>query len=179
MARDNKMITAVFNDRFDAQRALDDLYAHGYDSSEISVMMSDQTRASFRQEGAEIAKHDAGSKAVEGMGVGGAIGTAVGASLAAIAAIGTTLAIPWTGGASLLVAGPIAAALAGGGAGAVTGGLIGSLVGAGMTEQNAQAYTDALKSGGVVVGVHPHDDNEATRIKQRFGEFNGGNICHC
>ena len=182
MAQNNKkMVTGVFTDRFDAQRALDDLYAHGYDSSEISVMMSDQTRASFREEGSDIARHDAGTKAVEGMGVGGAIGTAVGASLAAIAALGTTLAIPGLGAiiGYNIVSGALAAAFAGGGAGAVTGGLIGALVGAGMTEQNAQAFTDALKRGGVVVGVVPHDDNEASRIKQRFGEFNGTNICYC
>jgi len=58
------MITSVFQDRFDAQRALDDLYAHGYESSEISVMMSDRTRASFQEEGRDTSKHTAGNLAV-------------------------------------------------------------------------------------------------------------------
>ena len=175
MARKNQMVTAVFQDRFDAQRALDDLYAHGYESSEISVMMSDTTRAAFHPEGKDLERHDTGNLAVEGLGVGGAIGTAVGASLGAIAMIGTLVALPLAGF-GLIVAGPIAGALAGGGAGAVTGGLLGTLVGAGLSESNAEAYTAALKNGGVVVGVTPHNDEEASRIKDRFKEFKGENI---
>src|SRR5438067_9357696 len=140
MAQDKKkLVTAVFRDRFDSERAFDYLRTKGYVDSEINVLMSDKTRSAFYPESQQDDKHPAGTMATEGMGVGGAIGTAVGATLGAIAAIGTTLAIPLTGGASLVVAGPIVAALAGGGAGAVTGGLIGLLAGAGMTEQNAQA----------------------------------------
>src|SRR5207249_11816950 len=110
-----------------------------------------------------------------GMGVGGAIGTAVGATLAAVIAAGSTLAIPGLG----IVAGPLVAAFAGGGAGAVTGGLIGTLVGAGMTEQNAQAYDEALRNGGVVIGVLPHNSDHASDIQKRFKELNGENVCYC
>src|SRR5262245_53669110 len=178
MAQNKKqMVMGVFRDRYDAERAFDYLHTEGYLDSEINVLMSDRTRSSFYPKDAE--KHPAGSLATEGMGVGGAIGTAVGATLAAIAAIGTTLAVPLTGGASLILAGPIAAALAGGGAGAVTGGLIGALVGAGMTEQNAQAYEEALRSGGVVIGVVPRDSDSAKKIQTKFKEFNGENVCYC
>src|SRR5262245_35597107 len=105
-----KMVTAVFRDRFDAERAFDYLYAKGYTDSEINVLMSDKTRSSFYPMSKKPEDtHDAGTLATEGMGVGGAIGTAVGATLAAVAAIGTTLAIPGLG---LVVAGPIVAALA-------------------------------------------------------------------
>lgn len=175
-----KLVTAVFRDRFDAERAFDFLHAKGYADSEIHVMMSDKTRATYypttkQEEG----KHKAGTMATEGMGVGGAIGTAVGATLAAVALIGSTLAIPLTGGASLIVAGPLAGALAGAGAGAVAGGLIGALVGVGMTEQNAQAYEEALRSGGVALGVHPRNDDDGKAIKDKFTEFKGENVCYC
>src|SRR5207244_3358451 len=150
-----KMVTAVFRDRFDAERAFDYLHTKGYLDSEINVLMSDKTRSTYYPGTRAEEKHEAGSLATEGMGVGGAIGTAVGAALGAIAAIGTTVAIPGLG---LIIAGPIAAALAGGGAGAVTGGVIGTLVGAGMTEQNAKAYEDALRNGGLALGVVPHSD---------------------
>jgi len=174
-----KLVTAVFRDRFDSERAFDYLRTKGYVDSEINVLMSDKTRATFYPESAKDDQHPAGTHAAEGMGVGGAIGTAVGATIAAIAAIGTTLAIPWTGGASLFVAGPIVAALAGGGAGAVTGGLIGGLVGAGMTEQNAQAYEEALRNGGVAIGVVPHNSDHASEIQKKFKEYNGENVCYC
>jgi hypothetical protein len=138
--------------------------------------MSDKTRSNFYPDGESDPHHAAGSLATEGMGVGGAIGTAIGATLAAVAAIGTSIAIPGLG---LLVAGPLAAAFAGGGAGAVTGGIIGGLIGAGMTEQNAEAYSEALKNGGVVIGVHPRTSDDASEIQKKFKEFNGENVCYC
>jgi hypothetical protein len=175
MAQKKKMVTGVFRDRYDAERAFDYLHTAGYLDSEINVLMSDRTRASYYP-GQEQDKHNAGTLATEGMGVGGAIGTALGATLAAVAAIGTSLALPGLG---LIIAGPIAAALAGGGAGAVTGGIIGALVGAGMTEQNAQAYEEALRSGGVVIGVVPHNNDDTSEIQRKFNEFNGENVCYC
>ncbi len=70
--------------------------------------MSDATRT---KEFAVQAK----SHAADGAGIGGAVG----AVLAAIAAVGSTIILP---GINLVIAGPIAEALAGAGAGAVTGG---------------------------------------------------------
>jgi hypothetical protein len=171
------MVTAVFRDPANGQRAHDYLRGHGYTDPEINVLMSDKTRSTYfsSQEPGSI---KAGSKAAQGMGVGGAIGTAVGATIGALAAIGTWVAVPFTGGASLLVAGPLAAALAGGGAGAVAGGLIGALVGWGIPEENAKAYHEALREGGVVIGVVPHND-EAGEIRQEFRDLNGDNVCYC
>jgi len=172
-----KLVTAVFRDRFDAERAFDYLYAKGYTDSEINVLMSDKTRSTFYPAShKDENKHPAGTMATEGMGVGGAIGTAVGATLAAVAAIGTNLILPGLG---IIVAGPLAAALAGGGAGAVTGGLLGALIGAGMTEQNAQAYDEALRNGGVVIGVVPRNSDHADDIERKFREYNGENVCYC
>jgi hypothetical protein len=170
------MVTAVFRDRNDSEQAFDYLYHLGYNDREINVLMSDKTRSTFFPDRKEEAKHTAGTKAEAGMGVGGAIGTAIGATLAAVAAIGTSIAIPGLG---LIIAGPLAAALAGGGAGAVTGGLLGALVGAGFTEQNAAAYEEALRNGGVVLGVVPHNKDHARAIEQRFQELNGENVCYC
>jgi hypothetical protein len=175
VAKKQKMVTAVFRDPVNAQRAHDALRRRGYTDAEINVLMSDKTRSTYFS-GQEPGSIKAGSKAAAGMGVGGAIGTAVGATLAALVAIGTTLAIPLTGGASLIVAGPLAAALAGGGAGAVAGGLIGGLVGLGIPEENAKAYHEALHEGGVVIGVVPHNDEDAKEIKREFQDLHGDNV---
>jgi len=172
-----KMVQAVFRDRYDAEQAFQFLHNKGYADSEINVLMSDKTRATYYPTSSkEEHYHAAGTKATEGLGVGGAIGTAVGATLAAVAAIGTSMAIPGLG---LVIAGPIVAALAGGGAGAVTGGIVGTLVGAGITEQNAEAYADALRNGGVALSVAPHSDDHAKEIQRRFKELNGENVCYC
>jgi hypothetical protein len=178
MANKQKMVTAVFRDPVNAQRAHDYLRRRGYTDPEINVLMSDKTRSTYFS-GQAPGSIKTGSKAAEGMGVGGAIGTAVGATVGALAMIGTWLTVPLTGGASLLVAGPLAAALAGGGAGAVAGGLIGALVGWGIPEENANAYHEALREGGVVLGVVPHNKDEASEIEKEFKDLSGDNVCYC
>ncbi len=175
-ARRQKMVTAIFRHRNDSEQAFDYLYHLGYTDRDINVLMSDKTRADLYPDRERNAEHTAGTKAAEGTGIGGAIGTAVGATLAAVAAIGTSLALPGLG---LVIAGPLAAAFAGGGAGAVTGGIIGALVGAGFPEQNAEAYTEALRQGGIVLGVVPKNREHAKAIEERFTELRGENVCYC
>jgi hypothetical protein len=175
MTAKRKMVTAVFRDPVEGQTAYDGLINRGYRADEINILMSDATRASyFTAERPEPAR--AGNAAAQGVGVGGAIGTAVGATLAALMAVGSTVLIPGLG---LAVAGPIAAALAGGGAGAVTGGIIGGLVGLGIPEPNAQAYQEALRDGGVVIGVTPRGDQDAAELKRYFEGLHGGSVCYC
>ena len=170
-AKKHPVVSAVFQDRYDAIEAHSFVKSLGYADSEINVLMSDSTRKKFDEE--KDPRHDAGTMGLEGVATGGMIGTAVGATAAAIAAIGTAVLIPGLG---LLVAGPIVAALAGGGAGAVTGGLIGGLVGLGIPESNAKAYESALKNGGVVVGVATRDSKDVSKIRHRFEELRGENI---
>jgi hypothetical protein len=173
MAHKRKMVTAVFRNQVDAERAFEALQALGYPESKIDVLMSETTRSDWYSRVEKSEKHEAGSKAAEGMGVGGAVGTAVGAALAAVASIGTTIALPGLG---LIVAGPIAAALAGGGAGAVTGGLVGGLIGLGISKENAEAYQEVLRKGGAAIGVEPHASKDVHTIEKLFKDHNGENI---
>ncbi len=174
MSSQQQMVTAVFRDRASADAAFDWLHTIGYNNSEVNVLMSDKTRRMHYSDDANV-KVNAGSKAAEGMGIGGAIGTAVGAGIAAIAAIGTSLVIPGLG-LGLVVAGPLAAAFAGAGAGAVTGGLVGALVGWGIPEDNAKAYQEALKDGGVVMGVTARNSRDASNIKAKFEELRANDV---
>jgi hypothetical protein len=174
MATKKKMLTAVFRDRLAASRTYDWLQALGYSSKEINALMTQQTRTLITKDERE-GKIKAGNMAGEGMAAGGAVGTVVGATIGAIAAIGTAIALPGLG---LVVAGPIGAALAGGGAGAVAGGLIGGLVGLGIPESNAKAYEKVLREGGIVIGVVPHSDEDATSIRKQFEEQGAENIVY-
>ena len=169
--KENKqMVIAVFRDRTNASQAYNWLLARGYSDAEVNVMMSNETRA-FYEKNDKIA---VGSHAAEGTAAGGVIGAAVGATAAAIAALGTTavMAIP---GLNFVVAGSLLYGLAGAGAGAVAGGLIGGLIGLGIPESNAAAYEEALKDGGVVIGVEPRD-NDSSDIKSHFQKLGGENI---
>jgi hypothetical protein len=171
-ATKQKMMTAVFRDRLMADSAYEWLSRHGYGNDEINLLMSETTKIKHFADPDE-SPISAKSHVAEGAAAGGAIGTAVGAVAAAIAAVGTSLLIPGLG---LVIAGPLAAALAGGGAGAVAGGAIGGLVGLGIPESNASAYEEALRKGGIVIGVVPHSSEEATKIKDKFKQLKGENI---
>jgi hypothetical protein len=166
-----RMVTAVFRDRTQANRVYSWLREHGYSANDINVLMSDQTRAAMHL--AQEEEISSRTHAAEGIATGGAIGTAVGATLAAIAALGTSIVVPGLG---ILVAGPILAAFAGAGAGAVAGGVIGGLIGLGIPESNARAYEEALRDGGVVIGVNPHHATEIEMICDHFEKHQGENV---
>jgi hypothetical protein len=174
MAEKRKMVSAIFRNRLDAEQALDYLHAQGYRDDEINVLMSD--KMDWTAASPEEHRTGAGPHVAEGAGVGGAIGTAIGAAAAGIAAIGTSIAIPGLG---LLVAGPIAAGLAGAGVGAVTGGTIGALVGLGMDAPNAEAWNEAIRRGAVALGVYPRNKDDVSRLEDKFREFNGESVCYC
>jgi hypothetical protein len=174
MTKKTKMLTAVYRDRDAANRAYGWLEQNGYTPHEINVLMSDRTRALYGNTGPE-GKMKAGDKAMEGLAAGGTIGTAIGATLGALLALGTSVAIPGLG---FIVAGPILAGLAGGGAGAITGGLVGGLVGLGIPESNAKAYEEALRDGGVVFGVSPRTDADADKLKKYFEKHGAENIVY-
>ena len=108
----SKMVTGLFKDRDSAERAYQSVHARGYDTSDINLAMSDETRK--RHFSSTATTTELGNKAAEGAGVGGAIGGTIGAIAAAIAAVGTSLVIPGLG---LVIAGPAVAALAGAGGG--------------------------------------------------------------
>jgi len=162
------MVVGMFRDRSDASQAYAWLLARGYADSEINVLMSNETRSYFEK---EEGKHGVGSHAAEGTAVGGTVGAAVGATTAAILAMGTAVLLPGIG----WVAGPLLAGLAGAGGGAVAGGLVGGLIGLGIPESNAAAYEEALKNGGIVLGVKPHE-GDASDIKTQFSKLHGENI---
>ena len=110
---------------------------------------------------------------MEGLGVGAAVGGGVGATLAAIFAVGSNVVVPGLG---LVVAGPIAAALAGAGAGGATGGIVGALVGAGIPEERAREYEKGVREGGVVIGTRARDDSHAADLEREYTSFGGTSI---
>ena len=151
-----KLVTGVFKTRVAAESAVDAIIKRGYTREDISVLMSDATKS--KEFAIETRTH-----AADGAGIGGAVGGAVGAVLAALAAVGTTMVIPGLG---IIVAGPLAAALAGMGAGGATGGLIGALVGAGIPEYRAKVYDASLRAGGILIGIESKSDEDADALEK-------------
>src|ERR1700756_5834008 len=94
-------VTGFFKTRTAAEAAVDAIIKRGYTRDDISVLMSDSTKSN------EFAVQTR-THAADGLGIGGAIGGTVGAVLAGIAAVGTSIAIP---GGGFVVAGPLVGGL--------------------------------------------------------------------
>ena len=172
--RRSQVVTGMFRDRESAERAYSSLSSRGYGKDDVNVIMSDETRNKYFPEGSHAADTELGSKALEGTGTGAAIGGTAGAILGAIAAIGTSVALPGLG---LLVAGPLAGALVGAGAGGATGGLIGALVGSGIPEDRARVYEEGVKNGGIVLGFNPRSDEDAEYFEKEWNKtYKGENV---
>jgi hypothetical protein len=143
----SKLVTGIFKSQASADQAIEDLERAGFSTSDLSVLMSQETS------GREFAIERT-TKAAEGAATGATVGGVIGAVVGGLVAVGT-LAIP---GLSLVAAGPLVAALSGLGAGAATGGITGALIGLGVPEHEAKFYNDEIGRGGILVGVYAHAD---------------------
>jgi uncharacterized membrane protein len=144
----NNLVSAVFDNRVEAERAVAQLRAGGVSDSAISIIA--------RQDGANVATDGSGEDTTKGF-----IGkTALGAGAGTLLGI-AALAIPGVG--PLVAAGAIAsaaipgAALAGAALGGAAGGLSSILTDHGVDSDDARYYEERLGGGGVFVSVDTTD----------------------
>lgn len=147
-----KTTIGVFKSQNDAEAAIRELKQMGISDADISYL--------FTSKNARTPLDEAAVGAASGATTGAVLGTLAGLAVAAGV-------LPGLG--ALFVAGPLAAALglAGGAAttaagamtGAAAGGLIGALGGLGVGAEEARAYEERVKSGGILVTTH--SDNPA------------------
>jgi hypothetical protein len=154
------MVAAVFDDRDDAEDAVNALKDAGFRPEDISIVARD------RSEAATMAR-DTGTEAGEGAATGAVAGGILGGLTGWLVGIGA-LAIPGVG--PIVAAGPLAAALTGAAVGAAGGGLIGALTGAGIPEEEAHWYDERVRAGSWLVTVNAHGRyEEALRILHKYG----------
>jgi hypothetical protein len=162
-------VVGVFNDRTQADRAIDALYNAGFRSDQIGVVMRDQGGASVQtgatstsdldvDDGATNAGTGAAAGAAAGVGIGGLIG--LGVISGVVPVIGPAIA----GG---TLAGIL---LSNAAAGAAVAGLAGSLIGWGVSDEDARYYESEFSSGRAVVTVSAGArDDEARQILRSYG----------
>jgi hypothetical protein len=164
------MVTGLFYDRDSAERAYQAISDRGYDTNDLNLLMSDETRRKlFPGDTSDGPTTELGNKAAEGAGIGGAVGGTMGATLGALIVAGTSIVLPGLG---LVIAGPLAAAAAG----AATGGLIGALIGWGMPEEHVRRYESGLKEGGILMGVKPRSEEDALHVEEQWRRHSGQQI---
>ncbi|MDB5350838.1 MAG: hypothetical protein JWN86_2085 [Planctomycetota bacterium] len=148
-----KTVVGMFETRSAAEDAIQRLQAAGFNRDAIGVAMRDTEVAG------ELASNTGSNDlSAEGMAAGGISGAVVG-GLVGLALVGSTVLLPGIG--TVLIGGPIAAALTGAGIGAASGGLIGGLVGAGIPEDEAAGYQSRIEQGHILVSVQAPDDQVA------------------
>lgn len=157
----NQTVVALYDDFQTARRAVEALVDAGFERSNISIIARDsegEFQRYLNEEG------DQGEvSAGEGAGFGAVIGALVGLGVALIPGVGPVLA-----------AGPFAAAaMAGIGAagGAIVGGIVGGLVDAGVPEEEAEYYAEALRRGGTLVAITT-DESRTARAQEIMNRFN-------
>jgi hypothetical protein len=155
-------VLGLFKNPDQAHQAINSLEPLGYDPGDISLIAS---KEAYERE--ELVNFIAGEKLHEESIRAGKIGGIAGAIIAGATAITAMI----SGGASLLVAGPVVAIISG------AGGLLGSLLGTGFTEEEAKSMDNAISHGDVLVVVHAANRDLAHRAKEAL-HLKGAHVVH-
>jgi len=166
------MVTGLFKDSKSVERAYRSIAKRGYDTGDINVVMSDDTRRRYFSDDRHI-KTELGRKVAEGGALGGPMGGRIGTIIPALIAVGV-VALPGLG---LVLAGPLAVSLAAAGAAGLAVGLIGALSDWGIPEERAKQYETGIHDGGILVGVKPRSNQDARYFVQQW-KASGGQHVH-
>ncbi len=142
----------VFGTVAQADRAIRNLLAAGFEKEQLAVICSDKYKEQFFRD--LPTPEPAGSYTSEGIAIGGAIGLTIGG----LALMATALA---TGGATLLAAGTV---LFGGAA--ITGSFAGAMMTRGFDKEIANFYDQAVKRGKILVAVEVHGERSVARLDE-------------
>lgn len=167
----SKMVTGLFRDSASIERAYEVVSQRGYGTADINVVMSDDTRRRYFADERQI-NTDLGRKVEEGGELGGPIGGTIGTLIPALIAVGV-VALPGLG---LILAGPVAVALAAAGVAGLTFGLIGALSDWGIPEERAKHYESGIHDGGILMGVRPRSDEDARHFEMQWKAIGGQHV---
>ena len=166
------MVTGIFRDSECVERAYQSVAQRGYDTGDINVVMSDDTRRRYFSDDRHV-NIELGRKVAEGGELGGPMGGTIGTIIPAIIAVGV-VALPGLG---FILAGPVAVSLAAAGAAGLAVGLIGALSDWGIPEERVHQYEAGIHDGGILMGVKPRSDQDARYIEQQW-KASGGQHVH-
>jgi hypothetical protein len=166
------MVTGLFSDSKGVERAFELVCQRGYVKADINVVMSDDTRRRYFSDDRPV-KTELARKVEEGGELGGPIGGTIGTLIPALIAVGV-VALPGLG---LVLAGPVAVALAAAGTAGLAFGLIGALSDWGIPEERAKQYEAGIHDGGILMGVKPRADEDARHFEHQWAAI-GGQYVH-
>lgn len=163
-----QIISAIFDSRDDAERAVHQLPTAGIDNGDISVLQRGEAH-----HGSDHHDHSdtKGSGAAKGAGIGAGVGALAGLAALAIPGVGPFLAM----GAVAETLGIIGSAAATSAVvGAAAGGISGALMDYGVSEEDARYYDRRMHEGGVRVGVDTSSSSADPAMVARILHDAGG-----
>lgn len=155
--RRNRAVTVLFRDGESAARAFWWIFKLGYGRDDVNLLMSDETPNRYLPD--DMDDSDWRDKVMTDAGGRPAARGKIGSMLVAIAALGTSVALPGIG---LVVAGPMAAALAG------AASLTDALIGSGIPEERAREYERGIGEGGLLISVNFRTDEDADNFEREI-----------
>jgi len=173
MMTQQSTVVGVFDDRLQADRAVDGLRRAGFRDEQIGIAMRyDKTANETDVVAADVDADDAVDTEA---GSGAVAGVMAGLGLGAVAGLGVLSGvIPIIGPA--IAGGTLGIVLSNAAVGAGVGGLIGALVGAGIPEDEARYYQGEFESGRTIVTVRAEgraDEAKAILRDQGAYDMNG------
>ena len=159
----DRIASAVFDSRDEAERALSELRSAGVPDDAISIVgRSESGDGSGMTDNDDDGVNKSG--AAKGALMGGGAGALLGLAALAIPGVGPLAAA----GAIAATAAPEAAGI-GAALGATAGGVSGLLTEHGVSEEDATYYEERINQGGYFVAVHGEHAEHARDILYRFG----------
>ncbi|TYP53265.1 general stress protein [Thermosediminibacter litoriperuensis] len=151
-----KTVIGVFENREQAEKAVNEMRDSGFDTNEISIVAKGGQRGERNGDNGAMGMDTVADGTTTGGVLGGLAGLAVGAG---------ALAIPGLG--PIIAAGPIAGLLSG----AATGGIAGGLIDWGIPEERGRYYEEEVKRGKILAAVRTHDQKveRAADVMRRNG----------
>jgi hypothetical protein len=153
-----KIVTRLFDNFSDAQHAVIELERVGLPHGDISLVSHKDDKHGLAHV-REPHDHTAGEAAAKDGGIGAATGGVLGAAGGVLAGLGL-MAIPGLG--PVVAAGWLASAavgaIVGGAVVGAAGGIVGALTNAGVSQQEADVYAEAVRRGGTLVSAKVDDD---------------------
>lgn len=165
-----KTVVGIFEEREDAEAAIDSLKTAGFDPSDVSVVMKDPSGKIEKNVESDVAS-------------GAVSGATTGAILGGLAGLASAFIIPGIG--ALFIGGPIvtalgltgaaAATVSGAATGAVAGGIIGALTKLGFSQEEATYYEGRIRQGAILLAVSALEE-EVDDVIRVFNDFNANDI---
>jgi hypothetical protein len=159
-------VTAVFDDRAQAERAVTELRRLGWQDTDLSFVARSEDEAVAS--GAK--RENVGERAAKGAAVGAGAGLLFGLAALAIPGLGPFI----TAGGLASALGATGGALASGAiVGGTSGAIAGALTRAGYSKDESEFYGPAIERGGVLVAVDTEDVSSESEVREILAQQAG------